>query len=50
MLYKIGTIFLTVRLRGEASIVILNIVRTGLYNIVRGIRSNSRTVSFNIKG
>ena len=49
MLYIIG-IFSGVRLRGEASIVVLDIVRTGFYSIVRGIRSDSRAVLFNIKG
>ena len=49
MLYIIGT-FNRVRLRGEASIVVLNIIRTGFYNIVRGIRSDTKAVSFNIKG
>ena len=49
MLYIVGT-FNGIRLRGKASIVVLDIIRTGFYNIVRGIRSDSRTVSFNIKG
>ena len=49
MLYIVG-IFSRIRLRGEASIVVLDIVRTGFYSIVRGIRSDSRAVSFNIKG
>ena len=49
MLYIVG-IFSGIRLRREASIVALNIVRTGFYSIVRGIRSDSRAVSFNIKG
>ena len=49
MLYIIG-IFNRIRLRGKASIVVLDIVRTGFYNIVRGIRSDSKAVSFNIKG
>ena len=49
MLYIVG-IFGRVRLRGEASIVVLNIVRTGFYSIVKGIRSDSKAVSFNIKG
>ena len=49
MLYIIG-IFSGIRLRGKASIVVLDIVRTGFYSIVRGIRSDSKTVSFNIKG
>ena len=49
MLYIIG-IFSRVRLKGEASIVILDIMRTGFYSIVRRIRSDSKAVSFNIKG
>ena len=49
MLYIVGT-FSGIRLRGEASIVVLDIVKTGFYSIIRGIRSDSRAVSFNIKG
>ena len=49
MLYIVGT-FSGIRLRGEASIVVLNIIRIGFYNIVKGIRSNSRAIFFNIKG
>ena len=49
MLYIVG-IFNRIRLKGEVSIVVLNIIRTGFYSIVRGIRSDSRAVSFNIKG
>ena len=49
MLYIVGA-FSGIRLRGEASIVVLDIVKTGFYSIVRGIRSDSRAVSFNIKG
>ena len=49
MLYIVGT-FSRVRLRGEASIVVLNIIRIGFYNIVRRIKSDFKTVFFNIKG
>ena len=49
MLFRSIGIFNRVKLRGKASIVILNIIRTGFYSIVRGIRSDSRAVSFNIK-
>ena len=49
MLYIVG-IFNRIRLRGKASIVVLDIIRTGFYSIVKGIKSNSKAISFNIKG
>ena len=49
MLYIVGT-FNGIRLRGKASIVVLDIIRTGFYSIVKGIKSDFKAISFNIKG